>query len=98
MNTNENVKALNDDELVSVSGGTLRTVNLGGRGGNAIVRSKPLRGFGIAAFLPDGTVVDTVDNEAPRMDPYSNTVYFKIKYTNEEGKICEGWIDGSLIE
>lgn len=97
MNTNENAKALNDDELVSVSGGAPRTIHLDGRGNKAIVRSKPLRGAGVAILLDDGTVVDTVDSVAPRMDPYSHFVYFKINYTDEEGKLCEGWIDSSLI-
>ena len=98
MNTNENAKALNDDELVSVSGGAPRTIHLDGRGNKAIVRSKPLRGAGVAILLADGTIVDTIDGEPPRKDPYTKSIYVKIKYTDKEGKLCDGWIDNSLIE
>ena len=98
MNTNENVKALNDDELVSVSGGVPRTIHLDGRGTKAIVRTGASRGAGIAIMLADGTIVDTIDSEPPCKDPYTKSIYVKIKYTDKEGKLCDGWIDSSLIE
>lgn len=97
MNTNENAKALNDDELVSVSGGALRTIHLDGRADKAIVRTDASRGAGVAILLADGTIVDTIDGEPPRKDPYTEFIYVKIKYTDKNGKLCEGWIDSSLI-
>ena len=98
MNTNENAKALNDDELVSVSGGVPRTINLRGRGNKATVRTDASRLAGVAILLADGTIVDTIDGELPRKDPYTKSIYVKIKYTDKEGKLCDGWIDNSLIE
>lgn len=49
------------------------------------------------ASLPNGTVVDTIDEKHPVYDSVSNRNYVMISYTNKNGEKETGWVAASIV-
>ncbi len=93
----ENKRELNMKETEQVTGGVLRTVNTNTTD-NAAVRSAPTQGqANQIASLPNGTVVDTIDENDPVYDTVSGRNYVQISFTDRNGNTRTGWIAASIV-
>ena len=83
--------------MEQVTGGVKRKINTGSSV-NAAVRRAPTQGArNQSASLPNGTVVDTIDEKHPVYDSVSNRNYVMISYTNKNGEKETGWVAASIV-
>ena len=91
-------KELDLNAMEQVTGGVQRTINTGSEGLNAAVRRAPTSGErNQIASLPNGTIVDTIDETHPVYDAVSNRNYVMITFTNKKGQQQTGWVAASIV-
>ncbi len=94
---NDMKNELTMEEMQQASGGVLRTVNTN-TSDNAAVRSAPTQARrNQIASLPNGTVVDTIDEKHPVYDEYSGRNYVMISFIDKNGRQKTGWIAASIV-
>ncbi len=94
---NDNSKELDLNEMEQISGGVQRTVNTRTTD-NAAIRSAPTQGKqNQIASLPNGTVVNTINENAPVYDPVSGRNYVQISFVDKSGVTRTGWIAASIV-
>ena len=92
------MKELDLNAMEQVTGGVQRTINTGSEGLNAAVRRAPTSGErNQIASLPNGTIVDTIDETHPVYDAVSNRNYVMITFTNKKGQQQTGWVGASIV-
>ncbi len=91
------MKELDLNTMAQVSGGLQRFVNTG-TSDNAAIRSAPTQGQrNQIASLPNGTVVDTLNEDRLSRDPVSGRNYVEIRFVDKSGKERTGWIAASIV-
>ena len=80
------------------TGGVQRVINTGSEGLNAAIRRAPTTGErNQIASLPNGTIVDTIDEAHPVFDSVSNRNFVMISFTNKKGQTQTGWVAASIV-
>lgn len=83
--------------MEQVTGGVQRKINTGSDS-NAAVRRAPTQGErNQIASLPNGTIVDTIDEKHPVYDAVSNRNYVMISFTDKNGNTQTGWVAASIV-
>ncbi len=92
------MQELNMEQMEMVSGGVKRPINTGTDGLNAAVRRAPTTGErNQIASLPNGTVIDTIDEGNLVYDSVSGRHFVQINFTDKNGKPGTGWVASSLV-
>ncbi len=92
----ETKKELNLNEMEAVTGGVQRIVNTGVPDLNAAVRLGPSKGTKQIASLPNGTMIDTINDELV-YDSVAGRNFVEISFTDKYGKTQTGWIAASIV-
>ena len=84
-------RELNLNEMAQVTGGVHRTVNTGVSGLNAALRADASKGSKQIGSIPNGTVVDTIDDRLV-YDPVSQRNFVQVTFNGKTG-----WIAASIL-
>ena len=91
------MQELDLNTMAQISGGVQRLVNTGTTD-NAAIRSAPTQGRkNQIASLPNGSLVDTLNESFLSRDPVSGRNYVEIRFTDKNGRVRTGWIAASIV-
>ena len=97
MTENDNMKELNLNEMDQISGGVQRVINTN-CSDNAAIRSAPTRGQqNQIASLPNGTIVNTINENSLTYDAASGRNFVQIEFIDKRGVKRTGWVAASIV-
>ena len=97
MTDNNNIQELNVNEMNQISGGVQRVINTN-CSDNAAIRSAPTRGQqNQIASLPNGTIVNTINENNLTYDAVSGRNFVQIQFIDKYGVQRTGWVAASIV-